>query len=176
MAVAILTLLHVTSIYNEDIYRVNSENYIDNTCEFNTIRIRRNQVICNDYGINVKYCDHYTIPEEFTIVKEIGVGNSDVFTIKPYGMYEEYNNRKRLLANFYYNFKCNHLDNEPQLFLRIIPKNDKATETTIIETIFLAIVFITVFSSLMCICPGDFITGFILGSLSNRGERRIYCE
>ena len=100
MLYTLLTLLHVASIYNEDIYHVNSENYIDNTCKFNTIRIRRNQVICNDYGVNVKYCDHYAIPEEFTIVKEIGVGNSDVFTIKPYAMYEEYNNRKRLLASF----------------------------------------------------------------------------
>ena len=172
----------ISSIYNEDLYSIHRENTIDSTCKFNVIRIKKEDVLCNDYGINKKYCDHYSIPEEFVIFQELGINNKIVHTIKPSKMYEESDNGKVVLADFYYTFKCNDLDNEPRLYLRIIPKSDKSKSDEFLESLFVAIVLVIIMLLIAIYFPclleqSNFTTGYILGSVSNNSsKKKIYCE
>ena len=97
-------------------------------------------------------------------------------------MYEESDNGKIVLADFYYTFKCNDLDNEPKLYLRIIPRSDKSNYEEFLETLFVAIVLVIIMLLLAIYFPclfeqSNFTTGYILGSVSNNSsKKKIYCE
>lgn len=156
-------------------------NVISNNCEFDIIRIKREEIMCADYGIYQKYCEHYSLPYEFTIQKERGLGNKDVYTIKPSAIFEESYNNKKKLADFHYNFLCDKLDNEAKLLLYIVPTNEKSPATQFYEFIIVFIFLILVFLIIShCNLPNDFnnsfSNGYILGSISNNKKKRIYCE
>ena len=139
--------LSIASIYDEDIYSVYKENNIDSTCKFNTLRIKKENILCNDFGIYKKYCDHYSLTDEFTILKEIGLENKIEYTIKPSKIYQQIQDNKIVLADLHYTFKCHYLDNEPQLYLTIIPRNDKSIVDEVFEFIIGIIIFIFIKSS-----------------------------
>ena len=163
--------------YHDD--PVDLENNIDNNCDFNIIRIKKQHVICSDKGIYNKYCHHYAIPEEITINKEIGLGNKEIYTIKPTTMFHEISNgRKSVLAKFSYDFTCNRKDNNPQLLMKIYPHKDNSPHDNFVEAIVSLIIIIILLIMIICICPNimsDFWLGYIIGSNSNNRER-IYCE
>lgn len=178
---SLILSLAITSIYDEDLYSIHRENTIDSTCKFNIIRIKKEDVLCNDYGIHKKYCHHYSIPEEFTVLQELGIDNKIVHTIKPSKMYEESYDKKIVLADFYYTFKCSKLDNEPQLYLRIIPRIDKPVLDEILELILAIVLFIPIALLALIFCPclvlaSNFSSGFVLGSISSNSSKKIYCE
>ena len=116
------------------------ENIIQNNCNFNIIRINRKDLLCSDYGINKRYCNDYSLPYEFIIIKEMGVNNKENIIIKPYAIWETNDyNYKIKVADFYYTFTCSNLDNFPKLILNIVPKKefDKSFQQEIFEFIYL---------------------------------------
>ena len=170
-------LIGINSNYLDDSF----VNVISNNCEFDIIRIKKEDVMCADYGIYEKYCQHYSIPYEFTVQKERGLGNKDVYTIKPSAIFEESYNYKKKLANFYYNFSCDKLDNEAKLILYILPTNEKSPTTQFYEFIIVCIFLILLILIISyCNLPNDFnnnfSNGYILGSISNNKKKRVYCE
>ena len=75
MLVVFLLLLNINNVFTFHYYDdIDRENYIENTCNFNIIRLNYNDVLCNDYGRYKKYCLYDYLPDEFIIKKEIGVG------------------------------------------------------------------------------------------------------
>ena len=110
----------LSSINIHDTYSIYRENIIDSNCIFDIIRIQKKDIICNDYGLNKKYCDHYSIPEEFRINKEVGINNKNSYNIKPTIMYKQILDNRIILADFYFTFKCNKLaSNLDSYFLNI---------------------------------------------------------
>ena len=103
------------------------ENSITNDCEFNIIRFNYKKVLCNDYGLNKKFCNNYYLPYEFSVIKELGIKNNINYNIEPKIIVQEYLGYKIILANIYYTFLCSIEDNEPQLLVTIVPtlNNDK---------------------------------------------------
>ena len=97
------------------------KNYIRNTCSFDIVRIKKNNIKCFDYGYYSSYCNHYSLPSEFVITKEKSLGNKYVYTIKPEAIYEKTNYNKIKIADFYYNFYCDNSDNQVKLYLTIVP-------------------------------------------------------
>ena len=171
--------LNLLTYYPEDL----RENTINNNCDFNIIRFKRNEVMCVDYGLNKKYCDHYALPNEFIVLKELSVGNNEKYTIKPSAIYEEFTYNKIKLADFYYSFTCSNEDNEPRLLLTIVPDfgKDKSLFQEFVEVIIiLFILFISItILSLICNCKCNFnndkfVSGYIVGYMNH--TRRIYCE
>ena len=122
------------------------ENIIKNNCEFEIIRFKKSDIECMDYGKYVRYCNHYSIPEEFTVLKEKGINYKETFTIKPYAMYEKSNNNKIKLADFYYDFKCDSEDNEAKLYLTIVPLYDQFDFINIFQLILIILFTILLFS------------------------------
>lgn len=160
------------------------QNKISNTCDFDIIRIKRNQVTCIDFGQNKKYCNHYALAKEFVITKENGLFKNTI-VIKPEAMYEEFSNNKHTMAKFYYSFVCDDYIMEPNLELNIVPtgKYDKSLGKELGESIVMIIllIFICLVIGLMCPClvenNNGFVSGLILGNaIGNTSERRVYCE
>lgn len=122
------------------------ENNIKNNCNFNIIRFKKSEVPCIDkYSF---YCNNYALPYEFVIIKEKTVNNKDLYTIKPEAIYKETNYNKIILANFYYNFRCNKEDNKPKLSVIIVPSNDNSS----LNILMLILIFLAAFLALMFLC------------------------
>jgi len=160
------------------------QNKISNTCDFDIIRIKRNQVTCLDFGQNKKYCNHYALAKEFVITKENGLFKNTI-VIKPEALYEEISNNKHTMAKFYYSFVCDYYEKEPNLELNIVPtrKYDKSTGEEFSELIagLILLIIMCLVIGLMCPCFLDnnngFVSGLILGNaIGNTSERRVYCE
>ena len=167
----------------------NRKNVIKNTCEFNTIRFKREHANCLDLGQYQKYCNDNNLANEFVVTREIGVGNKPVYTIKPTAMWEEFDNNRYKKADFYYNFYCDERDNEPQLQLNIIPTPgyDISFQARLlgIFVVILCACLLLIILAAMCPCLFDecndnFSDGFFLGilasNLGSSGNRRTYCE
>ncbi len=122
------------------------ENIIKSNCEFEIIRFKKNDIDCMDYGKYVSYCNHYAMPEEFTVLKEKGINYKEIITIKPYAIYEKSNNNKIKLADFYYDFKCNKEDNEAKLYLTIVPLYDQFDFINIFQLLLIILFTILLFS------------------------------
>ena len=185
----IITILLISS-YQECSHNSNTcsypfqENIIQNNCNFNIIRINRKDILCNDYGINKKYCHHFSLPNEFIISKEMGINYKENINITPYAMWEtdDYSYKKKV-ADFYYTFTCSNDDNFPKLIINIIPKKefDKSFRQEIFEFIYLICLLLVVCLILALICPSTHNTNdnFWLGySMSNFNiyKRIVYCE
>ena len=157
-------------------------NNIDNTCDFEKIRILKKDIKCTDTGQYSKYCNHYSLPNEFIVTKEIGVGNKENIIIKPQGIFRETEYSKQQIAKFTYNFICHNENGIPNLDLIISPKNDINPIWTFLFVIIIIILCIMVAS----ICDSDnnnyrhsnndFTWGYLLGSNNSRGTTRTYCE
>ena len=104
-------------------------------------------------------------------------------------MYEEFNDNKILVANFYYSFICNKYDSEPILELNIVPTKqyDLSLGEQLFQTLFIIslLILIIVLFALLCPCllnngnnyNDGLFTGLILGNcLSGNNNRRTYCE
>ena len=144
MMITILLLSSFQECYhNSNTHHPFQENIIENNCNFNIIRINKKDLLCSDYGINKKYCNHYLLPYEFIISKEIGVNNKENIIIKPYAMWETNQiNYNIKLADFYYTFTCSKDDNFPKLILNIVPK--KEFDNSIYEGIFYLLIKIII--------------------------------
>tara|TARA_B100000424_G_C22699662_1_gene381668 strand:- start:79 stop:609 length:531 start_codon:yes stop_codon:yes gene_type:complete len=162
------------------------ENSITNTCNFKILHFHKKDVMCIDYGINKKYCNHFSLPYEFNVYNEIGLNNKENIIIKPSAMYEEYSNYKSKIATFYYSFTCSNLDNEPRLLLNIVPEfnYDKSFIMELYELINILFIIIIILFIIVLICPClananlrnssfGFSSGYILGSYNNPN---IYCK
>lgn len=177
-----LLFLTYSNVYSLNI----QDNIIQNTCNFNIIRIDKNDLECIDYGINKKYCNHNSLPNEFIITKEIGINNKENIIIKPYAMWIIIReNEKKKIADFYYTFTCNNIDNIPKLVLNIFPKKefDLSMYEDVIVVIFVIILIFIFLLLFALICPcmlnnNNFWTGYIIGNLfTNESTRKkIYCE
>ena len=161
------------------------ENIIQNNCNFNIIRFNKNELLCSDYGINKKYCNHYSLPNEFTITKEIGVNKKENIIIKPYALWETNDiNFKIKVADFYYTFTCSNKDNFPKLILNIVPKKefDKSFKQEIFEVLYLIslVLIICVILALLCSYKpntnDNFWLGYIIGNSYNKYNITKYCE
>lgn len=169
-------LMYISSINFPNEMR---ENYIRNTCSFDIVRIKKNNIKCFDYGYYSSYCNHYSLPSEFVIRKEKSLGNKYVYTIKPEAIYEKTNYNKIKIADFYYNFYCDNSDNQAKLYLTIVP---------VYEASFLGLILIIIFVFIMCfiivLCENNnnsndnsFSNGLIIGNLLNTNQKReIYSE
>ena len=162
---------------NNNENRFVKEDIVNSDCDFQVLRFRKNEVKCYDMGKHEKYCDHYSIPHEFKVTKEIGIGNQDVFTFTPHAMYTETSNSKTKIASFYYRFTCNKQTNNPKLQLIIYPTTDVSPVVALI--MFLVIVFIL--GLLFSMCPNDskndgFLLGYALGGGFSSSNKRTYCE
>lgn len=185
LAVINLAILSSNSYYQNIDYR---KNIIENNCEFNTIRFRKLDVECNDLGKHVSYCKNSNLANEFVVNKELGVGNQEVFSIKPLAMWEEINNDRYKMADFYYNFHCDKESNNPKLSINILPtaQYDISFEAKLIMMIMLIITIVMVMCIIGLICPcfledsGNFsdglLFGFLLSDFGSSGKRRTYCE
>lgn len=160
-------------------------NIIQNSCEFDIIRIKREDIMCSDYGTNKKYCNHFALSQEFVITNEIGIENKKNIVIKPYVMYFDFGDNKHKVADYYYTFTCSHEDNFPKLILNIVPKNhyDLSLYTELCELcIAVVILVLTVYiCSKVChfnINNNDIYQGVFFGYLLGiyRTTRRIYSE
>lgn len=157
------------------------KNNIDNTCDFEKIRILKKDIKCIDTGHYTKYCNHYALPNEFIITKEKGIGNSENIIIKPEGIFTETDHDKQQIARFYYNFECYNENGSPNLELIIYPRWDTNPIWSLILIIF--IIIIAFFLIAICDSPNDrrrnsdFTWGYVLGSCNSGGSRsRTYCE
>ena len=104
-------------------YKGNYENIVQNECNFDVLKIQRNDIKCIDYGINKKYCDHYSQAKEITITKKKNSNN--VIISAPHGMWEDsYHHHSKYdstkIASFYYTFSCKN--DKPSLTQHIIPE------------------------------------------------------
>ena len=140
-------------------------NKIDNRCSFNTLRIDKQDVICKDFGINRKYCNHYSLPSEFIITNENGINGEEIF-IRPRFMVHESANSREKMAKFYYSFRC-HPEYGAKLELNIVP--NKRFDTTLTQD-----VLIGMLSLVICI----FFFPCILVNIFQADGRgnRIFCE
>lgn len=179
---------HEYSYYDKD------RNVIKNNCKFDVLRFQKNDIICNDYGKNKKYCNHYSIPNEFLVYNEKGINNKKTIKIKPYAMWEIYNEKVNKMANFNYNFICNNITNQPKLTLNIIPskKYDKSLSDEIMEVMAGLIIIVILFSIIGCCCNlvdydinkkynNNFMNGLIIGNMfsqssNNYRNRKVYCQ
>ena len=154
------------------------ENVIRNDCQFDVIRFKKEQVHCLDYGINVHYCNHYALPNEYIVIKEKGINNKEVFTIKPEAIYEKTYYSKNKLADFYYQFSCDSKDEESRLYLTIVPLNDFSNVQMFIYIILFIIIliFLIIISDNNANNDSNFNTGYLMGYYSNSNKREIYCE
>lgn len=166
-----LILLTLGNSFDKKQYNIQN-NIINNNCEFQILRINRNQVKCYDKGEYEKYCKHYSIPNEFKVIKEIGIGNQDIYIFKPESIYKETNNNKIKLASFNYRFTCNKNTNIPNLEVIINPTYDISPFVTLFVIILLLLLICIIFSLFGC---DDFTLGYIIASNLNSNSR-TYCE
>ena len=156
-------------------YMGERENIIQNNCEFDILRIKKSDRMCSDYGQYVKYCDHYSQPQEFLVYNENGINGKHI-VIKPAALWQETDNSKTKLADFYYTFTCDNRDKQPKLIQHIVPPPGQDVNPLIMITLFVLLLII------MCmICPNDsnsndgFWLGYLCGS-SGGGHTKTYCE
>ena len=113
------------------------ENVINNECNFNILHFKKHQVKCFDHGINKKYCNTYSIPNDFVILKEYGLDYNENINIYPNGIYKYYNSGANSikLAHFYYSFNCDNITKEAKLLLTILPTfgNDKTFSEELVD-------------------------------------------
>ena len=158
------------------------ENVIQNNCDFDILRIKKSEVMCADYGKHVKYCNHYSQPEEFLIYNENSINGKNI-VIKPYAIWEENYYNKEKKAEFYYTFTCDKRDNFPKLIQKIYPMPGHDNNPFI-----LFIVFIILIICIYLICPlnnsrhmnnsgisNNFFLGYVLGNRDYE-TRRIYTD
>ena len=154
-------------------YVGNRENIIQNTCEFDILRIPKKDIACTDYGEYRYYCNHYAQPQEFMIYNENGLSGKNII-IKPAALWENTDSDKKKMANFYYTFTCDENDKVPKLIQHIVPT--KAYDTNPILVIIIVIILVIL---LLLICPNlDNVGGFGLGYIiagTNR-NRNVTCE
>ena len=182
--IALVNLVLITTINIPKIY-------IDNKCDFDILRINKKDISCIDYGKYSTYCNHYSQPNEFVVYNEKGLNGKQI-TIKPSAMWEESDNSKYKIADFYYTFKCNKNDNTPTLIQHIVP-----TKKYDINPIYTILVFIIVLYLILYCCGSinyydnsdnsdnsnysnnsnnnDFWLGYLLAS-NNNSRKRTYCE
>ncbi len=156
-----------------------------NSCKFDIVRLKRNEISCVDFGLHKKYCDHPEISKEFVITKENGIVKNTII-IKPEAMYEEVNGQKYIMAKFYYSFNCNYYERIPKLELSIVPtpNYDKSINEEIpgFISIIILIIFIILLISLICPCLFknniDFTSGLFIGNIlgGSNSNRLVYCE
>jgi len=166
-----------------------NQNQIENTCNFEKIRIPKEDIKCIDAGQYTKYCKHYSLPNEFIVTKEKGIGNNDNIIIKPEGIFTETDNNKEKIAEFTYKFQCYEFINPeglsfangPFLQLIIYPKDDSNPIWSLL--ILILIIFLMFILSGYCDLldegrtNNDFRWGYILGSSNGQhSRRRTYCE
>lgn len=65
-------LLIINIIYGERPVDIR-QHKISNSCEFDIVRLKRNEISCLDFGLHKKYCHHPGISKEFVITKENGI-------------------------------------------------------------------------------------------------------
>ena len=164
------------------LYMILSINTINSDCDFQVLRFKRKDINCYDRGVNKLYCKSNIIAKEFTIKKELGVGNKVNYIIKPQAMYEEINNVEYKIADFQYFFYCDNNYNLPKLSLNIYPtpNYDKSYKDEFLQ--FATLMFIILLVFIICGVFGckpnnsnnNFCLGYVLGS--NNSRRRAYCE
>ena len=112
-------------------------NSITNKCKFDILRIDKNDVLCQDYGYNKKYCNSKYIPDEFIIYNENSIKGKNI-VIRPRSIFTS--KTKIKMMDFYFSFTCDQ-DNFPRLILYIIPT--KEFDQDFIKFIFETIILIT---------------------------------
>jgi len=161
-----------------------NEDIIQSDCQFKTLRFNRDNVWCQDIGLNTKYCNHNNIAKEFLVTKEIGLNNLEKIIIKPRAMYENINGIDYKMADFNYFFRCSRGDTDAFLTLQITPTKDydKTFYQLLIEIIilfvFIILPLLCLFASLGCFNDTNRSDNFWLGYTAglNNNQRRIYCE
>jgi len=145
-------------------------NKINNMCSFNTLRIDKKDVICKDFGINKKYCNHYSLPSEFIITNENGMNGEEIFIRPRFMIYADANTRTKM-AKFYYSFTC-HPEYGTSLELNIVPS--KRFDTTLMEDICFGMLLLVLCIILFpCVLASAFVSA--LGPGHGDGNR-IFCE
>ena len=174
-----ITLVNLLLMTNLDIPKV----YINNECNFDILRINKQDISCIDYGKYSMYCNHYSQPNEFIVYNEKGLKGKQI-TIKPSAMWEETDNNKYKIADFYYTFKCNKNDNTPILIQHIVPTKQYDVNPIYIIVLFIIIIIIIIICVLFCESNNnyhnsrnnnDFWLGYLLAS-NNNSRSRTYCD
>ena len=164
-----ISLVNVMILSNH--FSLERENIIQNNCHFDILRIKKSDRMCSDYGKYAKYCNHYSQPQEFLVYNENGINGKHI-VIKPSALWQETDNNKIKLADFYYTFTCDNRDKQPKLIQHIVPTPGQDINPLIMLTLFVLLLII------MCmICPTDTSDGFWLGYLSgSSGGTKTYCD
>ena len=155
-------------------YMGDRKNTIHNTCDFDILRIQKKDITCIDYGEYKYYCNHYALPQEFMIYNENGLSEKNII-IKPTALWDNTDNNKKKMANFYYTFICDESYKIPKLIQHIVPT--KSYDTNPVYVVIITIILVIV---LLLICPnsnnmGGFTFGYITADIINR-NRKVSCE
>ena len=140
-------------------------NVIKNNCDFDIIRIKKEDVMCSDLGIYNKYCDSENQPDEFIIYNEKTVNKKQII-IKPYNLVIEKKYKKKLIANYYYYFTCDNEDNYPKLIQYIVPttNHDLNPIYDIIITILILLIILLVYYNIYYLnIINQFWIGYLFG-------------
>jgi hypothetical protein len=154
-ALVILLLSHSNKLFEFNI--------IKNNCDFDIIRIKKEDVMCCDLGIYNKYCNSENQPDEFIIYNEKTINKKQI-TIKPYNLVIKKKYKKKLIANYYYYFTCNNEDNYPKLIQYIVPnpRFDANPVCNLIITILIVLILLLLY---YCIYYLNIINQFWVGYL-----------
>jgi hypothetical protein len=140
-------------------------NVINNNCDFDIIRIKKEHIMCNDLGIYKKYCNSRYQPEEFIIYNEKTVNKKQI-TIKPYNLIISTNYYKKEIAKYYYYFTCNNADNYPRLIQHIIP-NARYDVSLIYDLLIILVILIILIVLLVYLnIINYFWIGYLFGIIS----------
>lgn len=172
----------IAIIYTLTISTLNTQNVINNNCNFDIVRMKKTDVQCINYGKYVNYCTHYSRPNEIIITNEKGINNSNI-VIKPTKMWQEIDFNKYKMADFYYTFTCNNEHGTLSLIQHIVPTSSYDVNP------FYMIIFIIIILIMFMICciiipdnnnSSDFLFGYFIGSTSSSSSsssyNRIYCD
>lgn len=165
-------------------YHGEKENNIKNTCNFDIIRLNKNNIQCIDYGNHEKYCNHYSQPNEFIIRNENGINGQNII-IKPSAMWEQTDTGKHKVADFYYTFICDKKTKSPKLIQHIVPRPQYDINPLIKISIFCILVLL-----LLICCFYDhyhdryshyhhndyYDNSFLLGYFCGSSRSNYYCE
>jgi hypothetical protein len=151
-------------------------NKISNTCVFDKVRIDKKDVKCFDFGINKNYCNHYSLPDEFIVTREMSLTEPH-YDISPKAMFT---GKYKKVANFYYSFSCSYFENVPNLELNIVPREQfdlsLADEISQLFVGFMLLIIILAFITLTCPCliKDGFVFGFLCGNCTDNNS--YYCK
>ena len=167
-----LQLINIFLLVNN--FDLKRENTIQNSCNFDILRISKNDRKCIDYGKYKNYCNHYSQPEEFIIKNENTLNGKEII-INPKAMWEETNNGRFKVANFYYTFTCDKYNKNPKLIQHIVPRPNYDLHPIYNIIFFVIIILILI---IICVyCPHDnnddnnFWIGYLCGSYNNSYSR-----